>query len=66
MFLVCVALSILMAVASVAFFVAASGKRAENYGLYIEKAADPSISQKEREDLYMKAIEVDPTKRMPT
>ena len=62
-FLVCVALSILMAVASVAFFVAASGKRAENYGLYIEKAADPSISQKEREDLYMKAIEDDPTKK---
>lgn len=59
----CAVMSILMAVISIAFFAVARGKQAENYGLYIEKAADPSLSQEEREKLYMDAIAVDPAKK---
>lgn len=62
-FAVSAAMTVIMAVVSVVTFAAASGKKAEDYGVYIENAADPSLSQTEREDLYMKAIEVDPTEK---
>lgn len=62
LFIVSAVMTLALAVTSGIAFVAASSKQKENYGLYLENAADPSLSQEERENLYMKAIEIDPTR----
>lgn len=63
LFIISAVMTLVLAVTSGITFAAASSKQKENYGLYLENAADPSLSQEEREALYMKAIEIDPTRK---
>lgn len=61
-FICTVVMSIVFAGFSVFGLVSANQKKAENYGVFAEMAANPDLTQAEREKLYLKAIEIDPKK----
>lgn len=61
-FLCTVFMTILFAGISIFGLASANKKRAENYGAFVETAANPDLSEEERETLYLKAIEIDPKK----
>lgn len=60
-FIVSAALSVVFACLAIFGFVSSENKKAENYGVLISEAENPTLSQAEKEKLYLSAIEIDPT-----
>lgn len=55
-------LTIALAGTSVFGYVSAQNKKSENYSIQVENANNPDLSQKERTELFMNAIKIEPEK----
>ena len=54
------ALTIALAVTSGLGYVSAQNKKSENYGVQIDNANNPDLSEEERTNLYLEAMKIDP------
>ena len=61
-FLATSVLTIALGGTSVFGYVSAQNKKSENYSIQMEKANNPDLSQKERTELFMNAIKIEPEK----